>query len=181
MPSVANASASPATPTPRDVAIEAAAASRPPPLAPAYSEVTDLDLLVSRIGEAEDRGDGANYDALLLSEFIGPAVSTRPAHESVPPPAPILPVPAPRAPNVPVIGTIQIQRRRTLKDGRTKLKLALMDTAVDKCGICLTQFKSGDIAQLGSVCRHAFHERCLGRWLVHNQTCPMCRVPLERL
>lgn len=39
------------------------------------------------------------------------------------------------------VGLIEIQRRRVMKDGRVKLKLSLMGVGVDKCGICLTQFK----------------------------------------
>lgn len=67
-----------------------------------------------------------------------------------------------------------------MKDGRVKLKLSLFGMAVDRCGICLSQFKEGESAALASsTCRHVFHERCLTRWLARNQTCPLCRVPLD--
>ncbi|KAG5338752.1 hypothetical protein C0989_006274, partial [Termitomyces sp. Mn162] len=135
---------------------------------PLFSEVTDFDVLVSQISEEEHR-DGSNYDALLiLSEFIGPASPSQSIAHSVPASG-ISPRQAPStaermpAPNVPLLGNVRLERRRTTKDGRVKLKLGLLDAAVDKCGICLTQFRSGDVAQLGSVCRHAFHEKCLGR------------------
>lgn len=52
-------------------------------------------------------------------------------------------------------GRIEIERRRVLKDGRVKLKLSLLGAAVDKCGICLSQFKEGELAVLGVGCRHA--------------------------
>lgn len=118
----------------------------------------------------------------MLSEFIGPASPQQRSTHLVSAPG-IPPRGAqftadPQHANVPLPGSVRLERRRIMKDGRVKLKLELLDTAVDKCGICLTQFRSGDAAQIGSACRHAFHEKCLGRWLVRNQTCPMCRVSL---
>lgn len=152
-----------------------------------FSQITDLDVLVSRMGEEEGRQDGSNYDALrLLSEFIGPATPRSNSTAEVPlfpPSSSPMPDSAPgtRAPvpNVPLLGNVQVERRRTTKDGRVKLKLSLIDAPVDKCGICLTQFKSGDAAQLGSTCRHAFHVKCLVKWLARSKTCPMCRDPLD--
>ncbi|KAJ7689451.1 hypothetical protein B0H17DRAFT_847553, partial [Mycena rosella] len=76
-------------------------------------------------------------------------------------------------------GSIEVQRRRTTKDGRVKLKLALLGTAVDRCGICMTQFRKAERARLSAACKHAFHERCLARWIVRSCTCPMCRVVLD--
>ncbi|KAF9051816.1 hypothetical protein BJ165DRAFT_1340269, partial [Panaeolus papilionaceus] len=78
-----------------------------------------------------------------------------------------------------LIGRIEVARRRVLDDGRVKLKLRLLDVAVNKCGICLFQFKDGDRAGLTSVCRHSFHETCLERWLARSKTCPLCRVELD--
>ncbi|KAF8875404.1 hypothetical protein CPB84DRAFT_1689642 [Gymnopilus junonius] len=80
---------------------------------------------------------------------------------------------------MPLIGRIEVKRRRVLQDGRVKLKLTLLDVAVDKCGICLSQFRGADVAALASGCQHSFHESCLGRWLVRSKTCPLCRVPLD--
>lgn len=62
-----------------------------------------------------------------------------------------------------------------MKDGRVKLKLVLMGTAVDRCGICLTQFKEGDCGAVGEKCRHSCHEKCIVRWLARSWTCPLCR------
>ncbi|KAG6812894.1 hypothetical protein H0H92_015629 [Tricholoma furcatifolium] len=159
-----------------------------------YSEITDLDVLVSRISENESQ-DGSDYDALLLlSEFIGPASPPRtgtnptlaptphaplPTRQQARPNPTSIPEPLGPTPNVPLRGSVRVERRRTTKDGRVKLKLGLLDAVVDKCGICLTQFRSDDAAQLGSVCRHAFHEKCLGRWLVRSKTCPLCRVSFQ--
>ncbi|KII87699.1 hypothetical protein PLICRDRAFT_112317, partial [Plicaturopsis crispa FD-325 SS-3] len=78
-----------------------------------------------------------------------------------------------------LLGKIEIERRRVTKDGRVKLKLSLLGVGVDKCGICLSQFKEGEWAGLGASCQHAFHEHCLRTWLARSRTCPMCRTPLE--
>jgi hypothetical protein len=48
-----------------------------------------------------------------------------------------------------------------MKDGRVKLKLTLMGIVVDKCGICLTQFKDAEVACLGTHCQHAYVLRTL--------------------
>ncbi|GLB42185.1 hypothetical protein LshimejAT787_1102000 [Lyophyllum shimeji] len=156
-----------------------------------FSQVTDLDVLASRIGDDEAQQEGSNYEALLLlSEFIGPATPTNRstagvAQSQFPPSRSPAPNAAPGdvalEANVPLLGNVHVDRRRTTKDGRVKLKLSLIDTPVDKCGICLTQFRSGDAAQLGSTCRHAFHERCLVKWLTRSKTCPLCRVALAEL
>ena len=100
----------------------------------------------------------------------------------------------------PPAGRVEVQRRRVTKDGRVKLKLALMGVVVDKCGICLTQFKDAEVACLGTHCQHAyvflvpsscmaqdvewlthrdrFHEYCLKRWIATSRTCPMCRASI---
>jgi hypothetical protein len=157
---------------------------------PEFLEVTDLDILLARL--EGDRHDGANYDVclefrslrllicnpqalLLVSEFIGPASPVRPvggvsASVSWPSVSKLSTV---------LSGNIEVQRRRTTKDGRVKLKLALLGIAVDRCGICMTQFKKAESARLSEGCRHAFHERCLGRWVARSRTCPLCRIALD--
>ncbi|THH31052.1 hypothetical protein EUX98_g3135 [Antrodiella citrinella] len=86
-----------------------------------YSNLTDLDVLASRLDEGTSR-DGGHYDDLLrLAEFVGPA---RPAA-----PSPL------EALAAPFVGRVEMQRRRVLRDGRVKLKLALLGTVVDRCGI----------------------------------------------
>jgi hypothetical protein len=119
-----------------------------------------------------------NQTLLLVSELIGPASPPRmrtPVCESD---ISRKRIPSPSA-NISLIGPIEMMRRRKTEDGRVKLKLTLLDVAVNKCGICLSQFKHGDMAALTSVCQHSFHEKCLGRWLARAETCPLCRVPLD--
>ncbi|KAF8888578.1 hypothetical protein BD779DRAFT_1672250 [Infundibulicybe gibba] len=136
-----------------------------------FSSVTELDVLASHL--ADGHSNGMNYDNLLLiSEFLGPGV---PRGGDEPPRTPS---PEATNPRPSLLGRIEVERRRTTKDGRTKLKLLLLDITVDKCGICLFQFKSGELAAMGAVCHHAFHEECLGRWTANKKSCPMCRGPL---
>ncbi len=52
------------------------------------------------------------------------------------------------------VGKVAVDRRRVTKDGRTKLKLSLFGVVVDKCTICLTQFKEGSWSCL-LPCQHA--------------------------
>ncbi|KAI0654829.1 hypothetical protein C8Q70DRAFT_1023840 [Cubamyces menziesii] len=153
---------------------------------PEFLQITDLDVLASRLVEDGARS-GENYEGLLLvSEIIGPA-------------APGAPTPAPLAnlaseagsatatlantstekATVPYIGQVEVQRRRVLKDGRVKLKLSLLGVAVDRCGVCLSQFRREERGALTPVCRHSFHEACLRRWLRTAGVCPICRMALS--
>ncbi|TDL22777.1 hypothetical protein BD410DRAFT_722463, partial [Rickenella mellea] len=75
------------------------------------------------------------------------------------------------------LGKVEMERRRVTKDGRVKLKLSLFGVVVDKCGICLSQFKKDDSAYLVH-CQHAFHEGCLEKWALRSLACPLCRSSL---
>ncbi|EMD32169.1 hypothetical protein CERSUDRAFT_58694, partial [Gelatoporia subvermispora B] len=77
---------------------------------------------------------------------------------------------------VPLVGHVELLRRRLADDGTMRIKLKLLGATVDKCGICLSQFKDREIGALGASCMHAFHERCLRRWLATSHQCPMCRT-----
>ncbi|KAJ1310934.1 hypothetical protein OPQ81_009446 [Rhizoctonia solani] len=128
-------------------------------------EYTDLDLLISRLEENEASRQGANYEQLLtVGEVLGPA--------HPPPPRPDFDLNA---------GLIEIQRRRVMKDGRVKLKLSLMGVGVDKCGICLTQFKNNESAVL-LPCLHSFHTNCIRSWFIRQDApaCPHCRAPVTQ-
>lgn len=77
-----------------------------------------------------------------------------------------------------VLGLVSLVRKRITKAGKVKIKLSLLDGTVDKCGICLRQFKEHDMGARSVICRHAFHEGCLRRWFTHSRTCPLCRRDL---
>lgn len=78
----------------------------------------------------------------MLEEIIGPAASLQANNRRM---ALLEEVPT---------GKIEVLRRRVTKDGRKKLKLALLGIVVDKCGICLSQFKEDAEASL-LPCQHA--------------------------
>ncbi|KLO19335.1 hypothetical protein SCHPADRAFT_71245 [Schizopora paradoxa] len=133
---------------------------------PSAFEVTDLDLLLNLLDDETRTVDGSAYNELLaLGDLLGPAQasegrsSTATAVEDLG--------------NV-FLGKVALDRRRVTKDGRTKLKLSLFGVVVDKCTICLTQFKEGAWACL-LPCQHAFHEKCCRRWLLRSASCPLCR------
>ncbi|KAF7983170.1 hypothetical protein HWV62_23404 [Athelia sp. TMB] len=116
-----------------------------PPAAPAqplFSEFTDLDLLVSTMQDGPS--DGTDYDALLMvQEVVGPAIPFPDRAEPVSPTSPTT-----------LLGTIEVERRRKTKDGHVRVKLSLLGAPVNKCGICLAQFKSTELGALGKNCQH---------------------------
>ncbi|KAI5122623.1 hypothetical protein M0805_008712 [Coniferiporia weirii] len=135
------------------------------PIQPMFTGPTDLDLLLARLDDPDFTFGGQSYDdLLLLEEILGPAAGSQASDRGT------------RFEDVP-LGKVEVLRRRMTKDGRTKLKLALLGVVVDKCGICLSQFKEDAWACL-VVCQHAFHERCLRSWMQRSATCPQCRSPI---
>lgn len=68
------------------------------------------------------------------------------------------------------------------EDQISKLKVASYSAEhVNKeCVICFAAFELNDeIIPLNCDVRHSFHSACLKRWLRINNTCPICRKPLE--
>uniref|UniRef100_A0A3B4VIA5 Zgc:175214 n=1 Tax=Seriola dumerili TaxID=41447 RepID=A0A3B4VIA5_SERDU len=54
--------------------------------------------------------------------------------------------------------------------------LSLLQT----CAVCLEEFRTRD--ELGVCpCSHAFHKKCLLKWLEIRSVCPMCNKPILRL
>ncbi|KAH6813071.1 hypothetical protein C2S51_022089 [Perilla frutescens var. frutescens] len=43
------------------------------------------------------------------------------------------------------------------------------------CAVCLSKFEPHDQLRLLPLCCHAFHAACIDKWIVSNQTCPLCR------
>ncbi|XP_066549504.1 RING finger protein 122 isoform X2 [Amia ocellicauda] len=61
-----------------------------------------------------------------------------------------------------------------LKGAGKKLSLLGM------CAVCLEEFRARD--ELGVCpCSHAFHKKCLVKWLEIRSVCPMCNKPICRL
>lgn len=105
-------------------------------------EYTDLDLLVARLDSPAAAEQGASYDDLLiLSDVIGPANPSRSASHI-------------RAVEDLPVAPIMVERRRVTKDGRKKLKLSLMGIIVDRCSVCMSQFKPDEHGVL-LPCQHS--------------------------
>ncbi|XP_078005397.1 RING finger protein 24 isoform X2 [Phascolarctos cinereus] len=48
------------------------------------------------------------------------------------------------------------------------------------CAVCLEDFKPKD--ELGICpCKHAFHRKCLIKWLEVRKVCPLCNMPVLQL
>ncbi|KAF4564808.1 hypothetical protein EYR40_010979 [Pleurotus pulmonarius] len=134
-----------------------------------HPEYTELDVLVN--GLDPNARDGENYDALLLvSEFVGPAHigSALPSRSNLYEDSCVLQ------------GRVEVDRRRITRMGKRKLKLSLLGVGVERCAICLSQFKEAEHASLISKCQHSFHARCIGTWASQGtRTCPICRTKLD--
>ena len=77
-----------------------------------------------------------------------------------------------------MLGPVEVESRRTTKEGKTKLKLTALGIRVHKCSICLSQFKAGDIMAMMPKCSHLGHQRCVVNWLTKDARCMVCREPL---
>ncbi|CAA3004274.1 RING-H2 finger ATL7 isoform X2, partial [Olea europaea subsp. europaea] len=49
---------------------------------------------------------------------------------------------------------------------------------VNKCSVCLADYKSEDKLQQIPACGHTFHMDCIDLWLATHTTCPLCRQSL---
>ncbi|KAJ4952662.1 hypothetical protein NE237_029494 [Protea cynaroides] len=52
------------------------------------------------------------------------------------------------------------------------------------CAVCLDELRKRDKVRELRNCCHVFHQRCIDRWLNHDDphrsTCPVCRTPILR-
>lgn len=44
------------------------------------------------------------------------------------------------------------------------------------CAICHQSIETSSVSQTIVVCGHSFHPVCVERWLVRNNSCPVCRA-----
>ncbi|PWA89469.1 zinc finger, RING/FYVE/PHD-type [Artemisia annua] len=49
----------------------------------------------------------------------------------------------------------------------------------EACQICLTDFVDGNDILVFPQCGHAFHTRCIDKWLNVNSSCPSCRSEIQ--
>ncbi|KAG9309987.1 hypothetical protein JVU11DRAFT_10021 [Chiua virens] len=118
------------------------------------SDVPDINGLVSSLGD-QGMSDGSNYDTFLglprrRHHFQPPCLCYL---ESDPDSVDLEPVN--QLDTSYLVGNVELVRRRVTKDGRVKLKMSLLGVAVEKCAICMTQFKADDAGILGATCQHA--------------------------
>ncbi|KAJ2335770.1 hypothetical protein GGI00_001195 [Coemansia sp. RSA 2681] len=51
----------------------------------------------------------------------------------------------------------------------------------ESCSICLSSIKAGDPLVFLVPCHHAFHDECVGQWLMQKSTlCPLCKCDLVK-
>ncbi|KAF7473558.1 Hypothetical predicted protein [Marmota monax] len=56
----------------------------------------------------------------------------------------------------------------------------ICDFVFQLCAVCLEDFKPRD--ELGICpCKHAFHRKCLIKWLEVRKVCPLCNMPVLQL
>ena len=48
---------------------------------------------------------------------------------------------------------------------------------LDDCPICYEKMTLSNMRK--TCCNHEFHRSCLQRWISHNNSCPVCRAPVE--
>ncbi|CAK8563192.1 unnamed protein product [Lathyrus sativus] len=60
----------------------------------------------------------------------------------------------------------KLPHHRILKDTKAENTL---------CAICLQDMESGEVARRLPHCYHTFHLICVDKWLVKNDSCPICR------
>ena len=54
----------------------------------------------------------------------------------------------------------------------------MMDNVDATCGICLSEYKKGDMLKY-LPCHHHFHVECIDTWLISNKACPYCKHPAD--
>ncbi|KEI40421.1 uncharacterized protein L969DRAFT_17071 [Mixia osmundae IAM 14324] len=118
--------------------------------------ITDLDLLISRM---DSNTDGSNYEQLLtLGEMIGDADVNRTDEAIL------------------YVAKIELGMRRRDAAGKVKQKLFCAGVRVNKCSICLVQFRPEELAAMLPSCTHVFHCGCVQKWLKRSHQCPVCRA-----
>lgn len=132
-------------------------ASRRPAAREASLGLTDFDLLVAQLER-----EGAHYEQLsAIGAFLGPAQATAATSAQL---ASLS------------VGRIECDARRITREGRVKQKLSCVGVRVDKCTICLAQFRQDQNAVI-LPCAHVFHQECAVALLKTTSTCPTCRHP----
>ena len=75
-------------------------------------------------------------------------------------------------------------RRRPAQCVKIERFICFTATAVQRameCGICLERLDSDDelSSTAMSCCEHRIHDACLSKWCEANNSCPLCRAPVD--
>lgn len=49
------------------------------------------------------------------------------------------------------------------------------------CSICFYKIKKSQMKTLHCAYNHSYHQKCIWRWLVKSNTCPLCRERVSSL
>lgn len=154
---IAKPTRKPSDPAPRAVPIDPSA-TQAGFVAPRY-EYTELDLMA-----ANARENGREFEAMNeITDFVGDGVARGASPDAL---ANLL------------IAPVEVESRRTTKDGKTKSKLTSLGIRVAKCSVCLNAFRGGDVMAMMPNCQHFGHQKCVVEWLSRDARCMVCRVPL---
>ncbi|WFD19611.1 hypothetical protein MCAP1_001845 [Malassezia caprae] len=99
-----------------------------PVIVPADEEITDLDFAVAHLDDP-----GMRYEwASLISDYLGPAREQ--THLSLQELQHIS------------VGRVELESRRVTSAGRVRVRLSVAGIRVERCSVCLEQFKGGQNA-----------------------------------
>ncbi|PIM99632.1 Anaphase-promoting complex (APC), subunit 11 [Handroanthus impetiginosus] len=83
---------------------------------------------------------------------------------------------------IPQETTAEIASRSLEKEALNRIPVVVFKAGLDimatDCAICLGEFVEGEDVRILPRCNHAFHVKCVDRWLVLHSSCPTCRHPL---
>lgn len=156
--------------TDQDVAVPETRPSEEAQPLDASEGITDLDVAVAHLDHP-----ATHYEwATLISDFLGPAREqtqrTTEELEGI------------------SVGRVELEHRRVTASGQVRVRLSVAGVRVDRCGICLEQFRKGQLACIlpcFHMCvlfmtDHSFHNHCTIELLRHAQQCPVCRRDVLR-
>ncbi|OWM66054.1 hypothetical protein CDL15_Pgr015480 [Punica granatum] len=70
---------------------------------------------------------------------------------------------------------------RAVIESLPKFQFSLLRGLKDglECSVCLSRFEDVEVLRLLPKCKHAFHVKCIDRWLENRSNCPLCRAKIE--
>ena len=50
----------------------------------------------------------------------------------------------------------------------------------EQCSICFFKIKKSQNKKLDCSYNHSFHQKCIWKWIVKSNTCPLCREKVSK-